>query len=142
MFRFLSTTLLAATVVSAAPAPAPPLKDKMQSLLTEDARAWSRGDLDAFCSSYADDATFISPSGETHGRQAVLDRYRAKYKDKTGMGTLTLDVTEVRSLSDSAVSVIATWRLVWPDKPEAKGLTLLVFTKTKDGWRIVQDASM
>ena len=104
--------------------------------------AWTRGDLDAFCSVYADDATFISPSGTTRGRGAVLDRYRKKYVDKSGMGALSLDVEEVRSSHARGASAVARWTLTWPDKPKAQGLTLLVFEKTKDGWRIVQDASM
>jgi uncharacterized protein (TIGR02246 family) len=143
--RYLLTASLLVTCFAAAPwaraggtEPA-----EIASLLRAQAEAWTRGALDAFCSVYADDATFISPSGMTQGRQAVLDRYRAKYKDKAGMGTLTLTVLETRSLSSrAAVSAIARWTLTWPDKPAAEGLTLLVFLKTRAGWRIVQDASM
>jgi uncharacterized protein (TIGR02246 family) len=118
-------------------------RGEIELLLRTQAEAWTRGDLEAFCSVYADDATFISPSGMTRGRQAVLDRYRAKYKDKAGMGTLTLTVLETRAPSSpGSASTIARWTLTWPDKPKAEGLTLLVFTKTNDGWRILQDASM
>ena len=112
------------------------------ALLREQSAAWNRGDLPAFCAVYADDATFISPSGLTKGRQAVLDRYRKKYVDKAGMGTLTLEIQEVRALKAATASVVARWTLAWPDKPKAEGLTLLVLTLTPDGWRIVQDASM
>ena len=130
---------LCALLMAAAPAtPA----DELAKLLNDQAAAWTRGDLTAFCSVYAEDATFLAPSGLTKSRQAVVDRYRAKYVDKTGMGTLTLAVDEVRALSADAASVVARWKLTWPDKPEASGLTLLVFKKTREGWRIVQDASM
>lgn len=112
------------------------------SLLREQSTAWNRGDLEAFCAVYADDATFISPSGLTKGRQAVLARYRKKYVDKAGMGSLSLDIQEVRSLQPASASVVARWTLTWPDKPKASGLTLLVLTLTPQGWRIVQDASM
>jgi len=111
-------------------------------LLHDQAAAWNRGDLESFCAVYADDATFISPSGSTTGRQAVLARYRKKYVDKQGMGSLSLDIQEVRSLHPASASVVARWTLTWPDKPKAEGLTLLVLTQTPDGWRIVQDASM
>jgi uncharacterized protein (TIGR02246 family) len=114
----------------------------LAALLNEQAAAWSRGDLDAFCAVYAADATFVSPSGLTKGRQAVLDRYRNKYVDKAGMGSLTLSIEEVRSYGNRTASVVARWSLTWPDKPKAEGLTLLVFRKTSEGWRIVQDASM
>ena len=134
-----STCLLAAyAFVAVAAAP----DVELRTLLGEQAAAWNRGDLTAFCSVYADDATFITPSGMTKGRQAVLDRYRKKYVDKAGMGTLTLDVQEIRALRHGSASVVARWTLSWPDKPKAEGLTLIVFTLTPAGWRIVQDASM
>jgi beta-aspartyl-peptidase (threonine type) len=144
MRRTIAALFLLLTVASASAAFASrSSRDEIQALLRAQAEAWTRGDLDAFCSVYADDATFISPSGMTHGRRAVLDRYRDKYEDKAAMGALTLEVLETRSLgSPQASSVIARWTLTWPDKPKAEGLTLLVFTRTKDGWRILQDASM
>ena len=132
--------IIASGLTMAAPSEAP--AQALAVLLNEQAAAWTRGDLSAFCSVYAEDATFISPSGLTKGRQAVLDRYRKKYVDKAGMGALTLDVEEVRALDGGNASVVARWKLTWPDKPEASGLTLLVFRKTREGWRIVQDASM
>jgi uncharacterized protein (TIGR02246 family) len=122
--------------------PVSPPSREIETILNDQAAAWTRGDLNAFCSVYADDATFISPSGITRGRQAVLDRYRRKYVDKAGMGALRLEILEVRASNAREASVVARWTLTWPDKPNASGSTLLVFEKTKDGWRIVQDASM
>ena len=63
----------------------------LQAELTRQAGAWNRGDLDAFCAFYADDAVFISPSGVTRGRQAVLDRYKKRYPTPAAMGTLSLE---------------------------------------------------
>ncbi len=130
-------------VVCAACANAASRPDRdIEALLNDQAAAWTRGDLDAFCSVYADDATFISPSGLAKGHQAVLERYRKKYVDRQGMGSLTLEIEDVRALGRGSASVVARWTLTWPEKPNASGLTLLVFEKKKDGWRIVQDASM
>jgi uncharacterized protein (TIGR02246 family) len=134
-------TLAGILAVWAPPALATP-RENIANLLQKQAEAWTRGDLDAFCSVYADDATFIAPSGMTKGRQAVLDRYRKKYVDKAGMGALTLDVQELRMLNDANASVVARWTLTWPDKPKAEGLTLIVLSKVQGRWRIVQDASM
>ena len=134
--------VLAACTLHAVAASPPTPREELAKLLDDQAAAWSRGDLDAFCSVYAEDATFISPSGMTNGRQAVLERYRKKYVDKTGMGSLSLAIQETRSLDAGSASVVARWILTWPDKPKAEGLTLLVFQKTKAGWRILQDASM
>lgn len=122
--------------------PAGPEKE-IATLLATQSAAWNRGDLDAFCAVYADDATFVTPTGITHGRKAVLDRYRAKYRDKAGMGTLRLDLLETRALAGgAAASVVGRWTLTWPDKPEATGSTVLVLVETGGSWRIVQDASM
>ncbi len=137
---------LAALLLALAPswsAPAEESAASIRALLDADQKAWNRGDLDAFCAAYVDDAVFVTPSGITHGRQAVLDRYRAKYKDKAGMGSLTLEVLETRDLAPgTSASAVARWTLTWPDMPQASGFTLLVFRKSTDGWRIVQDASM
>jgi len=139
MRGFILAWLLAACACGAGVAP-PDVE--IATLLHDQSAAWTRGDLEAFCAVYADDATFISPSGLTKGRQAVLDRYRKKYVDKAGMGSLSLDIQEVRTVEATSASVVARWTLTWPDKAKAEGLTLLVLRKTPDGWRIVQDASM
>ncbi len=132
------------------------LRAELQGFLDEQAAAWTRGDLDAFCSSYAEDATFVSPTtGITHGRDEVLARYRRRYPTRDAMGALSLEVLEVRAApvaldSDGAgdrsprplaASVVARWTLRYPDRPEAAGSTLLVLHRTTAGWRIVQDAS-
>lgn len=132
------------------------IRAAVQALLQESAAHWNAGDLDAFVDDYATDALFIAPSGVTRGRQAVLDRYKKKYVDKQGMGTLSFEIVEIRvsagmegSVLGSArpaapqtVSVAARWTLAWPDKT-ASGYTLLVLRPRGGGrWEIVQDASM
>ncbi|MCU0291673.1 MAG: SgcJ/EcaC family oxidoreductase [Thermoanaerobaculaceae bacterium] len=126
------------------------------TLLQEQAAAWNRGDLDAFCAVYADDAVFVTPKGITRGRQAVLDRYRTSYPTREAMGTLTLDPVEIREawgfepnpLGDAqpsrvhGLSLVAHWKLQKADGTEASGLTLLVFHRQAGRWLIVQDASM
>lgn len=135
-------------------------QDEVRALLERQAEAWSRGDLEAFTSVYADDAVFLSTSGLTQGgRQAVLDRYRKRYPDARAMGTLSLEVIEMRPATGMEVtmlggarpsavhgmSVAARWKLSYPEgagREDAEGLTLIVLRKERDGWKIVQDASM
>jgi uncharacterized protein (TIGR02246 family) len=126
----------AGTVVAATPAAVP-----VEQLLARQAAAWNAGDLDGFCALYEEDAVFVTPSGVTRGRQAVLERYRARYKDRAAMGTLSFEVLDVRDLGETR-SVAARWALKYADRPEASGYTLLVMKRHGDGWRIVQDASM
>ena len=125
-------------------------------LLTRQAEAWSRGDLDGFCSAYAEDVVFVSPSGVTRGRQAVLDRYKARYPDRSAMGGLHLEVQDVRTvwgpevsmLGDAlpgaihGASVVARWSIERTEGANISGSTLLVLERVGDTWRIVSDASM
>ena len=131
-------------------------REQVTSLLATQAAAWNRGDLQAFCAVYAEDAAFVSPSGLTQGQQAVLDRYRTRYPTTEAMGTLALEPVEVREawgneaslLGDAVpsrvhgVSVIARWTLRGADGSQRSGLTLLVFDRREGRWLIVQDASM
>jgi uncharacterized protein (TIGR02246 family) len=118
------------------------IRRAVTAVLDRQVRAWNRGDLEGFVSVYAADAAFVSPTGLTRGRQAVLDRYRKRYPDKAAMGTLSLEVVEVRLADVHGASVVARWTLAYPDKPAASGLTLLVLRPRGDGWEIIQDASM
>jgi peptidoglycan/xylan/chitin deacetylase (PgdA/CDA1 family) len=134
-------------------------RSAVAALLKTQSEAWNRGDLDAFTSVYAEDAAFVSPSGLTRGRRQVLERYRKRYPDRKAMGTLALEVQEMRPVQGTEVtplgdarpgrvhglSVVARWRLADPDQPDketAEGLTLLVLRRQGDSWEIVQDASM
>lgn len=110
------------------------------ALLDAQAAAWSRGDIESFCSIYADDAVFVSPSGVSRGRAEVLARYKKKYVDRKAMGTLKLTPIDVRSGVDE-VSIVAKWELSYPDKPTVSGHTVVVFKKLEAGWRLVHDAS-
>jgi uncharacterized protein (TIGR02246 family) len=130
--------------------------DEVAALMAAQQEAWNRGDLEAFTSGYADDALFISPSGITRGRQAVLDRYRRSYPDSASRGQLGFELIEMRvatgierSMLDDAqpggvhaVSLVARWTLTRAgDQEPSTGLTLLVFHRRSGEWKLVQDAS-
>ncbi|MBZ5590233.1 MAG: polysaccharide deacetylase family protein [Acidobacteriia bacterium] len=126
------------------------------ALLQEQAAAWNRGDLDAFCAVYDEDAVFLTPSGLARGRQAVLERYRTRYPTTEAMGALTLEPIEFRDAGGIGVdpagglgpdkpeglSLVARWTLRTSDGTLRTGLTLLVLHRRGETWRIVQDASM
>lgn len=130
--------------------------DEIGKLIQTQVAAWNRGDLDAFTAAYAEDAAFLSPTGLTRGRSEVLARYRKRYPDGKAMGKLRLEPIEMRPAVGTeltlvggakpsrvhGVSVAARWELTYPDKEPASGLTLIVFRRSRDGWEIVQDASM
>src|SRR5205823_6032006 len=133
--------MLTACVLAASLAAGPDQKliDDVKALLQKQIEAWNKGDLDAFAEGYADDATFISPSGLTQGKEQVVARYKKRYPDRKAMGTLSFEYVELRP-GHQVTSLVARWKLSYPDKPEAKGLTLLVLHASGDSWRIVEDA--
>jgi uncharacterized protein (TIGR02246 family) len=121
---------------------------EVKALLMKQADAWNKGDLDSFCAVYADDASFVSPSGLTQGRAQVLARYKKRYPDKKAMGVLSFELVETR-VAAGAVSLVARWKLSYPGEKapdggakEASGLTLLVLHPKGASWQIVEDASM
>lgn len=126
--------------------PAPPAlvddpKTLLPALLLKQAAQWTAGDLEGFCSHYADDAIFVSPSGRTDGRAAVEQRYKKKYVDKRGMGALTLEVLHL--VADGSVASIAMkWRLSFEAKPPAEGFSVIGLERRAGLWKIVHDASM
>lgn len=137
----LGAVLPASSRAAAAPAAPGALEAEIRALLARQAAQWTAGDLEGFCSHYADDAIFVSPSGRTDGRQAVYDRYKKKYVDKKGMGALSLDVLHVVA-SDAAASVVLTWRLAFEGKAPAQGYSVIGLARHGEGWRIVHDASL
>jgi uncharacterized protein (TIGR02246 family) len=131
----------------AAPSPArQDPRDAVMKRIADQVAAWNRGDIEAFCSVYAEDALFLSPSGATRGRQAVVERYRKRYPNREAMGTLKIETIEIRVLpaegQPQAVTVAGRWTLGYVDKPAASGSTLLVLRPKSDDWQILQDASM
>lgn len=144
---------LALMLALAADAGVPP-RDEVLALVQRQVAAWNRGDLDAFCAVYADDAVFVTPprpaqpdagvsasEGVTRGRAEVLARYKKRYPDGKAMGQLAIEPWDIRETKD-AVSVSAKWTLRFSDKPSASGNTVIVLLRLPSGWRIVHDASM
>jgi uncharacterized protein (TIGR02246 family) len=129
--------LTVSALLASSPAPA----SEVESLLVTQAKAWNAGDLKAFCAAYVEDAVFISPSGLTRGRQAVLERYQKRYPDAAAMGTLSFVFEDTR-VEGTAAFVIARWTLSYPNTPSATGLTSLALQQRGGKWFIVHDASM
>lgn len=123
-----------------APAALPGSGSDLNTLLDHQAQDWNRGDLEGFCSVYAEDATFISPSGVRQGRAQILARYRAKYDTPEKRGVLSFEQIEIR-IEGQVASMALKWRIKKADD-EAAGHALIVLHHTEVGWRIVQDASM
>jgi ketosteroid isomerase-like protein len=126
------------------------------AMLMSQATQWTAGDLTGFCAHYADDATFVSPTGLTKGRAAVVERYAKKYANgKTPppgpnpeaartMGALSFEILDARG-DDRFSSIVMRWTLEFAadtKKPKATGFSAVALEKLNGKWMIVQDASM
>jgi uncharacterized protein (TIGR02246 family) len=131
-------------------------RHEIETLFNDSIEAWNRGDLEAFCYHYADDARFTSPSGLNRGREEVLARYLERYPDRAAMGELSFEFDEIRLIGGTEVSMLgdavpgrphgaavtARWILSYPDKEPASGRTLVILQRIGGRWQIVEDASM
>ena len=120
-----------------------PWVEEVLTLLQTQVADWNKGDLEAFCAYYAEDAVFFSPKGVRRGSADILKRYQQHYQnDKKGMGELSLEPLDVRASKGRMIAVGLRWRLVWKDQTKASGLALVTFERKRGQWKIVQDASM
>jgi ketosteroid isomerase-like protein len=113
---------------------------EIRAVMSAQAAAWNRGDIDGFMNGYArSDATeFVSGDKLTRGWQTVRDRYQKKYDSREKMGALTFSELRITPLGTDAALVIGRWKLVRKnDKPH--GRFTLLFRRTPAGWRIVHD---
>lgn len=131
-------------LVAASPPPfTDPVAKAAVAALEKQSADWNRGDLDAFCAIYAQDAIFLSPSGVRRGKAEVLAGYKKKYTSKEIMGALSFEFLDARvAEGGKAVTVAAKWMLHRTQGADASGFTLLSLQLAGGSWMIVQDASM
>jgi ketosteroid isomerase-like protein len=124
----------------ASPSPFASPQDQIRAVLESQQDAWNRGDLDAFMQGYwkSDRTEFVGASGIQRSWQAVLDRYRQRYPDRTAMGKLTFSNLEITMLGPKAAFVLGEW---WLDRAsdQPHGVFTLIFRKFPEGWRIIHD---
>lgn len=117
----------------------------IQNVLSEQAAAWNRGDLEAFMSGYwkSPELTFFSGAHEFKGWQAALDRYKSTYQSGGHeMGKLEFSNLRIALLGPEAAFVRGEFHLTMPDGKTPHGLFTLIFRKFPDGWKIVHDHSV
>jgi ketosteroid isomerase-like protein len=115
------------------------LLDTLEGILSEQAAAWNRGDIDGFMQHYwkSEDLTFSSGGHTTRGWKTTKDNYKLRYPTRERMGHLTFDGLEVFPLGDSAALMLGHWHL---DRNNPVGGSFsLVFRKTDGAWVIVHD---
>jgi ketosteroid isomerase-like protein len=113
---------------------------EIDSLLTLQADAWNRGDIDAFMEHYwkSDELTFSSGGQTTRGWQNTKENYRRRYPTRDQMGQLQFSQLEVTPLGDSTALVLGCWRLTRAEAPVAGNFSL-VLRRLAGQWLIVHD---
>jgi ketosteroid isomerase-like protein len=114
--------------------------ETIKELLTRQAEAWNRGDIDEFMQGYrrSDELTFSGSSGLSRGWQTVLERYHRSYPDRATMGHLEFSKLEITVLGDDAALILGNWHLDRESGPVG-GVFTLVARRFPEGWRIIHD---
>ena len=137
----LGLALAAGAYFAAARAEEPsPVARNITAILTTQAAAWNRGDIEGFMAVYAqtDALRFASGGNVTYGWAQTLARYKKSYPDKAAMGTLAFTDLAVTELAPDAALVFGRWQLT-REKDAPHGLFTLTWKKTAAGWRIIHD---
>lgn len=121
---------------AADPAPA------IERVLTEQAAAWNRGDLEAFMDGYwrSPELVFTSGGNVQRGWRTTLERYLASYgTSPETMGRLTFSDLEIHPLGDGAAWALGRWGLEYDGGESPGGIFTLVFQEIDGRWLIVHD---
>lgn len=124
------------------PAFEPADRAAIETLLTDQAAAWNRGDLDGFMAGYEQSEQLVFTSGAQirRGWQSTHDKYQERYGSgaESDMGKLAFEIIEVRPLGADGAVVLGRWEL--SETPQAGGGVFSLATlRTAAGWRIVHD---
>jgi len=138
-FIAFSSSLAAALLVFSRPSNADERTD-IESVLTKQAAAWNRGDIESFMGHYwkSDQLTFSSGGETSRGWQATKERYLRRYPSREQMGQLKFTQLETTLLGDSAALVLGRWHLMRDSSP-LEGNFTLVFRRIDGNWVIVHD---
>jgi ketosteroid isomerase-like protein len=118
----------------------PEIETAIRGVLDEQVRAWNEGDIQKFLVGYArSESLRFASGGEVHrGWDALLQRYNRTYPDQAAMGRLTFSELDVTVLAKDAGLVFGKWQLD-RENDVPYGYFTLLFSNTKDGWKIVHD---
>lgn len=118
----------------------PSISKQVNAVLTAQAKAWNRGDIDAFMQHYwkSDKLTFSAAGKTTRGWAATKANYKRRYPNRKAMGTVVFSSIEVRPVGETGALVLGRWRLKRKRDPVGGNFSL-VFRKIAGKWLIVHD---
>ncbi|MEZ5306348.1 MAG: nuclear transport factor 2 family protein [Pyrinomonadaceae bacterium] len=140
IFAAITMLILVATVSAQNTGKNKKIEDAVLKVITDQAAAWNRGDLEGFMEGYwkSENLRFVSGNSIAKGWQAALDRYKKGYDTREKMGVLTFSELEVTVLDKKSAYVKGRFTLERKeDKPT--GLFTLIFRKIDGEWKVVHD---
>jgi uncharacterized protein (TIGR02246 family) len=113
---------------------------EIEAVLSRQAEAWNRGDIDGFMEHYwkSDGLTFSSGGQTMRGWKSTKENYQRRYPTREKMGRLTFSELEITPLGESAALVLGRWRLARDESPVGGNFSL-VCRKIDGKWVIVHD---
>ena len=115
---------------------------QIRAILTEQTKAWNKGDLVNFMKGYwqSDSLLFVGKSGPSYGYAAAFKNYQKGYPDTASMGKLAFTLLQVNPLTTDTWFVLGKWALA-RSVGNVSGYYTLIFKKIKGQWVIVVDHS-
>ena len=114
----------------------------IRRVLSDQAQAWNRGDIDGYMTGYdnSPETTFIGKTVQ-HGYEDVLRNYHDRYPTRESMGTLTFTDLGVKLLGSDYASVTGHFHLKRATAAggDASGVFSLLFRHTRVGWKVFLD---
>jgi uncharacterized protein (TIGR02246 family) len=107
----------------------------------EGAAAWNRGDIDAFLSIYADDATFVDGRRPQRGIAWIRAHYAPAFAPGARRDSLAIQELAARPLTTTLALVTARYVLLRGADTTASGPFTVVMEERTDGWKILHDHS-
>lgn len=121
-------------------AAAPP-EQAIRTVLDEQVRAWNRGDVKSFASSYAAHCTLVGSTISDTTREQVVEHYRKKYPSPGAMGKLTFSALAIHLIDGQVATATGRWHL---DRDGASGgpvggVFSLVLELVDGAWQVKLD---
>jgi uncharacterized protein (TIGR02246 family) len=112
----------------------------IRAVLDKQVADWNRGDVDAFLTTYDDNATFVGAE-VSHGAAQVRERYRRRYPTPEKMGQVSFSDLQIQPLGDHHAYVIGKWHLTRSAAGggDTGGIFTLVMENRGGVWRIILD---
>jgi uncharacterized protein (TIGR02246 family) len=115
---------------------------QIRAALDSTAAGWNAGKLEQYLAAYTEGATEMGRNGPEGGRSAIERTMREGFW-KTGrpLQSLRYEHVDVRMLGKEHALVTGQFVLTGGGRPDRTGWFTTVWSRTKDGWRMIHDHS-